>query len=85
MEAARLATVRGHNVTLFEKSRELGGAILGCCMVPGKEKMKWYADWIRQQIAKLPVVVKLEHAPTADELKQFDSVLYAAGASSLSA
>jgi len=82
MEAARLATVRGHNVTLFEKSRELGGAILGCCMVPGKEKMKWYADWIRLQIAKLPVTVKLDHAPSIDELKKFDSVLYAAGASS---
>ena len=34
MEAARIATVRGHKVTLFEKSGELGGAILG--MAAGK-------------------------------------------------
>ena len=54
MEAARVATERGHQVTIFEKSAELGGAILGCCMAPGKdEKMKWYADWLRYQIADL--------------------------------
>ena len=51
MEAARVAAERGHKVTLFEKSSELGGAILGCCTTPGKEvKMKWYTDWIRYQV-----------------------------------
>ncbi len=82
MEAARIATVRGHKVTLFEKSGELGGAILGCCLVPGKEKMKWYADWIRNQIKELGVDVKLRTEPTVDELKGFDLVLNATGASS---
>ncbi|MGM0432105.1 MAG: FAD-dependent oxidoreductase [Spirochaetota bacterium] len=82
MEAARISAVRGHNVTLFEQSGELGGAILGCCMVPGKEKMKWYADWIRRQIARLPVTVNMNHCPDVEELKKFDTVLYAAGASS---
>ena len=38
MEAARVATERGHKVTIFEKTGELGGAILGCCVAPGKEK-----------------------------------------------
>ncbi len=82
MEAARIAAVRGHKVTLFEKTGELGGAILGCCMVPGKEKMKWYADWIRKQIQRLPVDVRLHTAPDADALKAFDAVLVATGASS---
>lgn len=82
MEAARIATVRGHKAKLFEKSGELGGAILGCCMVPGKEKMKWYADWIRSQIKKLEVDVQLGHAPDAEELKNYDLVLNATGASS---
>ena len=80
MEAARIATVRGHKVTLFEKSGELGGAILGCCMVPGKEKMKWYADWIRNQIKELGVEVKLRTEPSVEELKGFDLVLNATGA-----
>ena len=82
MEAARIAASRGHHVTLFEKTGELGGAILGCCMAPGKEKMKWYADWIRGQIRRLEVDVRLHTAPTVDDLRGFDIVLNATGASS---
>jgi hypothetical protein len=59
MEAARIATLRGHQVTIFEKTGELGGAILSCCTVPGKHKMRWYADWLRYQIQKLNVAVQL--------------------------
>ena len=54
MEAARIATERGHQVTLFEKSGELGGAMKYVCLVPGKEKMRWYLDWIRDQLARPP-------------------------------
>ncbi len=83
MEAARHAAVRGHNVTVFERSGELGGAILGDCLVPGKEKMKWYADWIRLQLKKLEnVKIVLNHEPTVKELKKFDIVANATGASS---
>ncbi|MCF7939668.1 MAG: FAD-dependent oxidoreductase [Spirochaetales bacterium] len=82
MEAARFATTRGHNATIFEKSGELGGAILGCCLVPGKDKMKWYADWIRRQVRKLDIDIKLNHAPSIEELKEFDIVLNATGAKS---
>jgi thioredoxin reductase len=83
MEAARHAALRGHKVTIFERSAELGGAILGDCLVPGKGKMKWYADWIRRQIAKFPnITVQLRREPAAEELKAFDIVLNATGASS---
>jgi 2,4-dienoyl-CoA reductase-like NADH-dependent reductase (Old Yellow Enzyme family)/thioredoxin reductase len=83
MEAARVATERGHRVTLFEKTAELGGAILGCCMAPGKdEKMKWYADWIRTQVAELGIEVKLNTAPSVADLKKYDAVVNATGASS---
>ncbi len=83
MEAARHAAVRGHNVILFEKTGELGGAILGDCLVKGKEKMKWYADWIRSQLSKLDnVTIKLNHAPSIEELKAYDVVANATGASS---
>ncbi len=82
MEAARICTVRGHKVMLFEKTGELGGAALGCCMAPGKEKMKWYLDWIRNQIKLLNVDVKLSYSPEIKELEKFDIVLNATGASS---
>jgi NADPH-dependent 2,4-dienoyl-CoA reductase/sulfur reductase-like enzyme len=82
MEAARLATERGHHVTLFEKHAELGGAMLYVCLVPGKEKMRWYLDWIRDQLLDLAVDIRLNHAPTVDELRGFDVVLNATGAES---
>ncbi|HUX22519.1 MAG TPA: FAD-dependent oxidoreductase [Spirochaetia bacterium] len=80
MEAARVATERGHKVTIFEKTGELGGAILGCCMVNGKEKMRWYADWIRYQIADLKIEVKLHSSPTVSDLSSFDLIINATGA-----
>ena len=79
MEAARIATLRGHRVTLFEKTGELGGAILYCCPVPGKNKMRWYADWLRHQIAKLGVEVRLHNSPSAEDLKAYDAVIVATG------
>jgi len=82
MEAARIATERGHAVTLFEKHDELGGAMLYVCLVPGKEKMRWYLDWIRDQLLDLHVDIRLGHAPTVDELRDFDIVLNATGARS---
>jgi len=80
MEAARWATLRGHKPTIFEKKDELGGAILGCCMVPDKDKMKWYADWLRYEIRDLGVEVKMKHEPTLEELKKYEVVLNATGA-----
>jgi len=79
LEAARIALLRGHKVTVFERSSEVGGAILYCCTVAGKSKMRWYADWIRRQVDKLGVEIKYESVPKPDELKDFDAVLVATG------
>jgi NADPH-dependent 2,4-dienoyl-CoA reductase/sulfur reductase-like enzyme len=79
MEAARIATLRGHQVTIFEETGELGGAILYCCTVPGKQKMRWYADWLRRQMVKLGVEVRYRCGPSAEELGQFDAVILASG------
>jgi 2,4-dienoyl-CoA reductase-like NADH-dependent reductase (Old Yellow Enzyme family)/thioredoxin reductase len=79
LEAARIATLRGHRVTVFEKSNEVGGAILYCCTVHSKNKMRWYADWIREQVAKLNIEIKYENVPKPEELKGFDAVLVATG------
>jgi 2,4-dienoyl-CoA reductase-like NADH-dependent reductase (Old Yellow Enzyme family)/thioredoxin reductase len=79
LEAARIATLRGHEVTVFEKSNELGGAILYCCTVGTKSKMRWYADWIRRQVAKLGVQVRYGSVPEPAQLKGYDAVLVATG------
>ncbi len=80
MEAARIATLRGHKVTIFEKDNELGGILRTCCMVPPKSKMKWYMDWIRQQVAKLDIEVKMNTEADIDTLKGYDVVLCGTGA-----
>jgi len=79
MESARICTLRGHEVTVFERTGELGGAMLYCCTVPGKSKMRWYADWLRSQVEKLNVEVKFRTEPKVKDLKGFDVVLLAAG------
>jgi 2,4-dienoyl-CoA reductase-like NADH-dependent reductase (Old Yellow Enzyme family)/thioredoxin reductase len=79
MEAARIATLRGHRVTLFEKTAELGGAILYCCSVPGKHKMRWYADWLRLQMKNLSVDVAYRSTPNVEVLRGFDAVILATG------
>ncbi|MCU0963407.1 MAG: FAD-dependent oxidoreductase [Pirellulaceae bacterium] len=79
MEAARIASLRGHQVTVLEKTGELGGAILSCCSVPGKHKMRWYADWLRYQIQKLNVAVQLRATVGIEQLRPFDAVILATG------
>ncbi len=80
MEASRIATLRGHKLTLFSKESELGGAMKYCCMAPGKAKMRWYLDWIREQIKKLKVETHLKTEPKPAELKSYDAILVGTGA-----
>lgn len=82
MEASRIATIRGHKVTLYSKESELGGAMKYCCMVPGKAKMRWYLDWIREQVKKLNVGTHLKTEPKLDELRSYDVMLVGTGAHS---
>ena len=79
METARIATLRGHQATIFERSGELGGAVLSCCTVPGKHKIRWHADWLRRQMQKLNVEIRYHATPGVDELKPFDAVVVATG------
>lgn len=80
MEAARIASVRGHKCTIFEKENELGGILRSCCMVPTKTKMKWYMNWLRRQIEKLGVTVNLRTEAKIEDLREYDAVLCGTGA-----
>jgi thioredoxin reductase len=44
--------------------------------------MKWYADWIRHQVADLKIDVNLGTTPGAKDLKSYDVVVNATGAAS---
>lgn len=58
MEAARIATIRGHRVTIYEKTNKLGGVFIPASNFDFKEADKKLIEWYRTQIARLNIEVK---------------------------
>jgi 2,4-dienoyl-CoA reductase (NADPH2) len=83
MEAARVSALRGHEVTLFEKSSKLGGLLPLAAMVKGLEveDLPAIIRYLKGQITKLGVTIKLgeEATPAAIEKMRPEVVLLAAG------
>jgi 2,4-dienoyl-CoA reductase (NADPH2) len=83
MQAARVAAMRGHDVTLYEKGYYLGGSLPLAAMVKGFEieDLPAFIRFFKVQVAKLGVHIKLgmECQPSqVAELKP-DVVIIAAG------
>ena len=81
MECARILTMRGHSVTLFEKSGVLGGVFIAAAAPDFKEKDKMLLAWYRRQLETLGVDVRLNAEADADAVSGFDEVVVATGAS----
>ena len=84
LEAARVAALRGHDVTLFEKTTALGGQLNIACVPPRKEEMRRAALDLIHAVCNAGVHLCLAQAPTAQELKDagFEAVINAVGAHS---
>ncbi|MBI5968227.1 MAG: FAD-dependent oxidoreductase, partial [Deltaproteobacteria bacterium] len=82
MEAARIAKMRGHQVTLVEKSARLGGQLRLAAVPPGKDKINWYSDYLLYQMEKLKIKIHLRHqaTPTSAQRLNPDVVIVATGA-----
>jgi 2,4-dienoyl-CoA reductase (NADPH2) len=61
MEAARVSALRGHDVTLYEKSSKLGGLLPVAAMVKGNhpEDLSLIVEYLQGQLNKLGVKIKL--------------------------
>lgn len=59
MEAARVAALRGHQVTLYEKQSRLGGQLLEAIVPPHKDNMRPLVDYLSAQMWKRSVNLKL--------------------------
>lgn len=59
MEVAIQAAKRGHKVSLYEKSGELGGVFIAASSFSFKEKDQELIAWYRREINKLPIDVHL--------------------------
>jgi mycofactocin system FadH/OYE family oxidoreductase 2 len=62
MEAARVAALRGHRVTLFERADELGGQVLLAARLPCRENFLEVVRFLSGQLRKLGVDVRLGRA-----------------------
>lgn len=82
MEAARVATLRGHKVTLFEKDNKLGGQLNLACIAPYKEEMKNAIEYLTHQVKKLGVDIRLGEEVTLGKIEAMKPqvVIVAAGA-----
>ena len=80
MEAARIATLRGHKVTLYEKSDKLGGVFIAAAAPEFKDADKRLIEWYRRQMANMPIEVKLNtEVKNLSELDA-DEIIVATGA-----
>jgi len=82
MEAARMASLRGHQVILYEKGEQLGGQLLIAGKSQRKRKLLWFRDYLVAQMKKLGVDVKLGNEVTTDLVEKVkpDAVVVATGA-----
>ncbi len=79
MEAARILTKRGHKVTLFEKSNELGGVFIAAAAPSFKEKDKMLIEWYIRQMELLNIDIRMNTEVTKDMLGDYDTVIVATG------
>ena len=80
MEAARVAALRGHQVSLFEKEDHLGGTLRFAALVyePNERLLRWYEE----EMSRLPIEVHRgqEVSPELVSSQEADVVIVATGA-----
>ena len=81
LEAAWVAAARGHEVTLLERSVELGGKIRLAQRLPGRAELADFADWRAGECLRRGVDIRLGVEATAPEVLAMepDAVVVATG------
>ena len=82
MEAARVAALRGHNVTLYEKDSELGGLLILAAKPPHKDEIRNEINYLKHQVEKINIKVELQKEVTPELIKEInpDVVIIGTGA-----
>ncbi|MEU9094416.1 NADPH-dependent 2,4-dienoyl-CoA reductase [Streptomyces sp. NPDC048428] len=79
LACAVTAAERGHEVTLFDASDEIGGQLNVARRVPGKEEFNETLRYFRTRLAEEKVELRLGAPVGAGELDGFDEVVLATG------
>ncbi len=82
LEAARVAALRGHAVTLLEARDQLGGAFELWARLPGREFYRHAIEWWERELARLGVTLRTGITATAKDVLALapDAVIVATGA-----
>ncbi|MCG8182457.1 NADPH-dependent 2,4-dienoyl-CoA reductase [Tenacibaculum piscium] len=81
LSAATILAQRGHEVTLFDADKEIGGQFNIAKQIPGKEEFYETIRYFKKQLELHNVTVKLNTRVSADDLSKgnFDEVIIATG------
>lgn len=79
MEAARVLSLRGHRVTLYEQSDRLGGVFIAAAAPSFKEKDRELIRWYEKQMRELPIRVELNRKIADVSTLNADEVIIATG------
>jgi len=82
MEAARIAALRGHSVTIYDRKDSLGGVVLAGSVPPSKDADKRLLKWYEKELKDAGVKLKLGSEMTLDRIKKLDAdeIVVATGA-----
>ena len=81
LEAARVAALRGHRVTLHERSEHLGGQLRTWARLASRRELNRIVEWQQSQLERLQVRVHLGHrVDSAECLDGAEVVVLASGA-----
>ncbi|MDP2728138.1 MAG: FAD-dependent oxidoreductase, partial [Dehalococcoidia bacterium] len=82
LEAARVAALRGHKVTLYEQTDTLGGQLLLASIPPFRQRLAEAYHYLARQARKagVAVVMNQEVTSTVIDREKPDAVILAAGA-----
>lgn len=82
MEAARVAAIRGHRVTIADNEDKLGGQLLVAALPPHKEELGNLTRYLAVQMKKLEVKVRLGEEVSTKTVEEAnpDVVIIATGA-----
>lgn len=82
MEFARVAALRGHRVTLYEREPELGGQVRLAARLPRRDEIAGVVRWLGLQMERCGVTVVTGSAMDADRIAALDAdaIVIATGA-----
>ena len=76
---ATVAAGRGHRVSLFDQSDEIGGQFNMAKKIPGKEEFSFSLDYFRDELDRVEVDLQLNTRISAEDLAGYDEVILATG------